>query len=182
MSKKKKIVKLAVLRENDNNPCPFGLPISFACKTAGDLVDKMAYTLIMGPNTTSRERYMIATANLHLLMYNNPQIRCKFAGKLIETNNDIVECNWDSIVAGSHQKGALRGSPFYPKFFSGIGIDGLFSYPLGYYSDDSQSRHRYYGLFGLEGSEDNEGLIKASDNHESNSHDLNKEKDFENDD
>lgn len=163
MPKDKTIVRLAVLRDDNDNPCPFGLPISHACKTAGRLVDKMAPLAILGKDVSDWEKDIIASANVHLLIYNSPNEICKFAGNLIESNKDIVECNWDSVAAGVHEKGSLRGSAYYPRFFSGIGVDGLFSYPLGYYSDSGKSRHRYYGLFGLEGSDDRDELTKISE-------------------
>ena len=40
--KKKKIVKLAVIRSDSADPCPFGLTIPYSCQAVGELIYKMA--------------------------------------------------------------------------------------------------------------------------------------------
>ena len=37
----KPLRKLAVIRDNDETKCPFGLSVSHACRTLGDSADKM---------------------------------------------------------------------------------------------------------------------------------------------
>ena len=49
----KKIVKLAIIREMDEKPCPFGLYIPDACKSAGKLVDNM--TIVNDDNEEPKE-------------------------------------------------------------------------------------------------------------------------------
>ena len=80
----------------------------------------------------------------------------------------MVECNWNANDAGQHQDGVLVGSPFYYKHFSGIGLDGLYSYPLGYYTDNSIDRGMYYGMYSLEdiAGELEDDLIKKANNTE----------------
>ena len=164
---KKKIVKLAVLRSNneDDSPCPFGLSIPFACKNAGELIKNMA------PNNSEElddeETADLARANAHLLMFNNPKTQCIYVGALFKEKG-IVECNWDSNAAGSSpQKGSIVGSPFYYKHFNGIGLDGLYSYPLGYYTDNSIDRGAYYGMYSLENiGESHDEIIKEADDDE----------------
>ena len=61
------------------------------------------------------------------------------------------------------------GSPFYSKHFSGIGLDGLHSWPLGGYMDNSIDRGFYYGNYSVEstGSEEVEGIEKKAVDEES---------------
>ncbi|KKN74483.1 hypothetical protein LCGC14_0390000 [marine sediment metagenome] len=146
--KPKKIVKLAVIRSNDDTPCPFGLSIPYACRSAGELITQMAPVDVL-EDMTEEEKALIEKANKHLLMWKNPETRCIYAGKLFK-DNDVVECNWLASDAGTSQRGALVGSPFYYKHYSGIGLDGLYSYPLGYYTDNSIDRGMYYGMYSLE--------------------------------
>lgn len=147
MSKK---IKLAVIRSEGELLCPFGLQIPLACKMAGELIKQMAPLDIL-EDMSNEEKEEIARANNHLLMWKNPKERCAYAGKLFD-NKDAVECNWNANDEGISQRGVLVGSPFYYKQFSGIGLDGLFSYPLGYYTDNSIDRGMYYGMYSLESS------------------------------
>ncbi len=149
MTKKpKKLVKLAVIRSNDNTSCPFGLSIPFACSTVGDLITRMAPMDVL-EDMSEKEKALIVKANKHLLMWKNPEARCLYAGKLFK-DRGVVECNWLAGDAGTTQRGALVGSPFYYKHYSGIGLDGLYSYPLGYYTDNSIDRGMYYGFYSIE--------------------------------
>lgn len=145
----KKIVKLAVIRKNDADPCPFGLSIPFGCDNAGEVIDNMAPIDILGPESTSEEKAEIIQANNHLLKWKSPGQPCKYAGQILE-NKEAVECNWDTEAAGDTQHATLRGSPLYYKHFSGVGLDGLYSYPLGYYTDNSIDRGMYYGMYSIE--------------------------------
>lgn len=151
----KKIVKLAVIRKNEVDSCPFGLSIPDGCKNAGEAIDKMAPVDILGPTSSPEEQAEIAKANNHILKWKGSGQPCKYAGQILE-GKQAVECNWDTEAAGDTQHATLRGSPFYYKHFSGIGLDGLYSYPLGYYSDNSIDRGMYYGMYSLEGISSNE--------------------------
>ena len=75
--------------------------------------------------------------------------RCVFAGKIFN-DKDAVECNWETNVSGTEEGPALMGSPFYYRHFSGTGLDGLYNYPLGYYTDNSIDRGMYYGMYSIE--------------------------------
>ena len=144
----KKIVKLAVIRSNDDASCPFGLSIPHACKTAGELVDNMAPCV--DTDIDEQEKVQIAKANNHIFMWKNPNKRCVYAGVLFDdSDKDVVECNWSANDERSQQKGTLVGSPFYYKQFSG-GMDGLFSYPLSGYDDYTPDRSFFYSQYSLE--------------------------------
>jgi hypothetical protein len=145
----KKIVKLAMIRKENEDACPFGLPILLGCKNVGDLIDKMAPINVMGEDSSEEEKQAIITANNHLLNWKSPGAPCKYADKIIG-NKEAVECDWGTNTAGEAGGTALEGSPWYYKHFSGIGLDGLYSYPLGYFSDNSIDRGMYTGMFSIE--------------------------------
>jgi len=146
----KKIRKLAVIRSDSADGCPFGLPISYACKSVGELIYKMAPLDILGSDSTPEEKTEIAEANKHLLRWKAPEQRCPFAGKLFAERPKVVECSWGSNAKETGPGGALKGSPFFWRMFSGTGLDGLYTYPLGYYTDNSIDRGLYYGPFSIE--------------------------------
>ncbi len=150
MTKKKKIVRLAVLRSDDENPCPFGLSIPSACRNAGDLVDKMAPLAILGPEAKEKEMQELSLSNNRLFMWANPEEKCKFAGKTFESNEELVDCIWNELSDDIPKDGIPAGSPFYARHFSGIGLDGLHSWPLGGYRDNSIDRGFYYGMYSIE--------------------------------
>lgn len=144
-----KLRSLAMIRKNEADPCPFGLDIPIACNTVGDLIDKMAPLEILGPDASSEEKDEIIEANKRLLRWQGPGMRCKYAGRILEPHTKAVECNWGEEDAGD-QEAALVGSPNYSKQFSGIGLDGLYTIPLGYYTDNSIDRGFYYGQYSIE--------------------------------
>lgn len=157
-----KIKKLAIIRSNMQDACPFGLPIPFSCKRVGDLITRMAPVDVLGEDSTDEEREEIAKANRRLFMWmisEKPCDECRYAGKLFKDKN-VVECNWDTDVSGEHEKAALLGSPYYYKHFSGVGLDGLYSYPLGYYTDNSIDRGMYYGMYSIESTGQKEIRLK----------------------
>ena len=53
-------------------------------------------------------------------------------------------------------------APFYSQIFSGLGLNGLYSYPIGYYADYNISRNLFYGIFSLQGAERREALKKLA--------------------
>ena|ERR1700748_25436 len=145
----KKLVKLAIIRKDNEDGCPFGLPITMGCQNAGELVDKMAPINVMGEDSTDEEKQAIKIANNHLLNWQSLGTTCKYSSKIIESK-EAVECEFGEDSIDHDTGGALNGSPWYYKHFSGIGIDGLYSYPLGYFSDDSIDRGMYNGMYSIE--------------------------------
>lgn len=152
---KNKRIKLAVIRKNDDTPCPFGLSIPFSCKTAGQYIDKMFPLEGLGKQATPEEGQKVAAANTRLLTWvimghtAEPQ-QCKYASRLFP-GKDAVDCSYGDTAAGQRESGALLGSPFYSQHFAGIGLDGLYSYPLGFYADHNISRNLFYGIYSLQG-------------------------------
>lgn len=152
----KRHLKLAEIRKNDNEPCPFGLPIPFGCKCAGSNIEKMAPLDVMGKDTSEDEQKMIGTANTKLLAWNllrstERPTQCPYAGHILE-DKDAVECNYEDTAPGEGSAQALQAAPFYSKMFSGV-INGLYTYPVGYYSDYNVSRNLYFGTYSLQGAE-----------------------------
>lgn len=161
MSKKK--IKLAVIRSNDDEPCPFGLKVPFACRNAGELVTKMAPLAVLGDEASKEERKALTRANRMLLMSEGQGCRCVFAGKIFK-EKDSVECNQDSNAPGVSPEKGMTPSPFYSKVYDNIAYDGLYSYPMGWYGDNNISRNLYYGAYSLQGSENEAEIEKeASD-------------------
>lgn len=152
----KKRIKLAVIRDDENTPCPFGLPITFGCRNAGNVIDKMFPIEKLGIHATEEEKKKVAAANARLLTWavmsstETPQ-QCKYAANLFPKKKK-VDCDWNDTAAGQSSEGTLLGSPFYSQVFSGIGLDGMFSYPLGYLADSPLSRQVYFsmGIYGTD--------------------------------
>lgn len=138
-----------MLRQDDENPCPFGLPISQGCRCAGNLVERMGSIESPMPNVPldkDKVRNLVEVNNMMLRWYTDCSV-CKYAGMLFDENDAIVECNADSTAAGIHEGPVLAGSPMFYKMYAGVGIDGLYSYPLGYYRDGAIDRGMYYGRY-----------------------------------
>ena len=153
MTDKKKKVKLAMIRTNKDKPrCPFGLPIPYGCKNAGELIDKM-FPVELAKDLSDDEKADIIKANKRLLVWEEPCQRCRFAGKVME-DQKAAECNWGSNAPGIMNEKGLLGSPFYSKVYNNVSYDGLYSYPMGYYGDGNISRNLYYGIYSLQGSVD----------------------------
>lgn len=154
----KKIVRLAVIRTNDEDGCPYQLPVPVACKMAGDMVDRMASLDMLDHKPSKEEAQKIMLANMRLwtwtLMQSAEEPKpCKYANKLFE-EKQAVDCSYGDTAAGEVQSKALVGSPFYSQIFQGIGLEGLYSLPLEGLSDYGVARNAYYSLYSLQGSEE----------------------------
>lgn len=145
----KKIIKLAIIRKDSEDSCPFGLGITEGCKNAGKLIIKMAPADALGEDVTKEEKDAIFEANRKLYRWGSCGDRCTYAGKIMKAQG-AVECNFRSNAPGITEKGLL-GAPFYSKVYNNLGLDGLYSYPLGYYADHNISRNLYYGAYSLLG-------------------------------
>lgn len=145
----KKISKCAMIRtdKDGNKRCPFGLPITEACEHAGDSVGHMA-PLEMFEDEEKREQ--IEKANKRVYVYHKTGKRCIFAEHILKDYGS-VNCNWGDHGAGAGMPKPFVGSPLYPQTFSGIGLDSLYAFPLGFYADNNQSRNLFHGLFSLVG-------------------------------
>jgi hypothetical protein len=88
--------------------------------------------------------------------------RCTYAAKVFPDKN-AVECNFEDTAPGVGEKTTLLAAPFYSQIFGGIGLNGLYTYPIGYYADYNITRNLYYGLYSLQGSEEFDPLRKTAE-------------------
>lgn len=125
--------------------CPFGLPIINSCQNIGNAI------LHCCPLEAVEEekREQVATANKRVYIYYKDGSRCLYAASIMENNNS-VNCDQGDTAAGMHSP-VFNGSPMYSQTWSSCGLDGLKSFPLGFYSDNQSSRNLFQGLFSLVG-------------------------------
>lgn len=140
-----KLVKLAIIRKKDDEPCPFGLKIPYACKNAGTIMSKMAPVEVLGEEAAEDEIKAIVLANKELFLLEADGSRCPYAGKIF-SEKDAVECNFGSTAPGVGQQ-TVEPSKFYSNVYENISYDGLYSYPMGWYGDNNISRNLYYGIY-----------------------------------
>ena len=147
--------KTAQIRGSGIRECPFGLPVPNACMSAGSAVSRMAEIGETGGT---------AKANRLIFAYHRENKECPFANKILK-NNSKVDCNYGGNSEGKKSM-LFTGSPLYPQTFHGMGLDGLYGIPLGFYADNNESRNLFYGLFSLIGSASPEQLIKLADEYD----------------
>lgn len=137
--------------------CPFGLPITLACRHAGDSVTHMC-PLQMVPD---EKREAVAGANKRVYLHGKTGSRCIYAQAVME-EAEAVNCDFGDTGAGMGAP-AFSGSPLYAQTFSGIGLDGLYAFPLGFYADNNESRNLFHGLFSLLGEDEADMVKRAED-------------------
>ena len=131
--------------EQKDKKCPFGLPITLACRNAGDSVTHMCPLEALPEDKSER----IALANKRIYLYHKTGQRCLYA---VNVMDEVKAVNCDFGDAGQGMGGmAFSGSPLYAQTFSGIGLDGLYAFPMGFYADNNESRNLFQGLFSLLG-------------------------------
>ena len=141
MNNKLTILKESVIRKPGVRDCPFGLPISLACKNAGASVDQM--TELEGVEKDKRGKQ--AKANRRVYVFHQAGERCVYADKIVEEKN-IVNCDFGD--GGERMRDwAIRPSPLYPRVFHGLGQYGLYSYPLNSYMDSQSAGQFFNGIF-----------------------------------
>jgi hypothetical protein len=149
-----KIVKLAIIRNNEDQPCPFGLDITHACLKAGELVQNMAPIEILGSNPEEDEIEQLKAANRRLFDLKKPNTNCIYANKIFKDKN-AVECGFKfGSSDGNSNDSVPFPAPFYAKNYDNSAFDNMSTFPIGYYADYDLSRNLYYGLYSLQGSED----------------------------
>ena len=139
--------KCAFIRSNEVDGCPFGLPVIEACKNAGSAVTHMCpLEAVVG----MEKKEKVQKANQRVYVYYKEDLRCLYAADVVEKSK-VVNCNFGDTAQGMHLPTGIEGSPLYAQTFSGIGLDGLYAFPLGFYSDNNESRNLFQGLFSLVG-------------------------------
>lgn len=141
--------------DKDDNKCPFGLPITLGCENAGQSITRMCPLSMVEDN----KKEQVKLANSRVYVYYKTGQRCIYAANVMH-NMESVNCDFADSGAGMGTP-AFNGSPLYPQTFAGgVGIDALYSYPIGLYADNSQSRNLFQGLFSLVGAEEKLQIIK----------------------
>lgn len=149
--------KDAIIRGEGIRVCPFGLPVTDGCKCVGKSIHRLA-PLSSVDNDVSKTK--LSKANQLVFLYTKEKKQCPYASKIIEEFKK-VDCNFGDTAAGMNVP-EIKGSPIYPSTFSGVSLDRLCSFPLGYYADNSESRNLFFGLFSLLGSNKSEDMIKVA--------------------
>ncbi len=125
--------------------CPFGLPITLACNNAGDSVTHMCPL----ESVPEEKRERVALADRRVYLYHKTGHRCLYAVNVMD-EAQAVNCDFGDVGQGM-QGPAFAGSPLYTQTFSGVGLDGLYAFPMGFYADNNESRNLFQGLFSLLG-------------------------------
>lgn len=139
----KKLIKLAIIRNDDDTLCPFGLPISQACQSAGDSVDNMQ---VIDEDDDNADK--LIELNLTIWAENPEPKRCKYAAHIFKRKPHAVDCNYGDTAAGLSQKGVFVGSPYYTQVFEGLGMAGLLTNPISTDPSGYTTRNLYYGIQG----------------------------------
>jgi hypothetical protein len=142
--------------EDKGKKCPFGLPIALACQHAGESVTHMCPLEALPGN--KRER--VALANRRVYMYHKNDQRCLYAVNVFDEAK-AVNCDFGDVAQGMGGP-AFSGSALYTQTFSGVGLDGLYAFPMGYYADNNESRNLFQGLFSLLGSSAMPGILRTA--------------------
>jgi hypothetical protein len=150
--------KRAWIRGSDKEKkCPFGLPITLACHNAGEATAHMCPLEAVPPG----KQKAVAEANKRVYIHSKTGTRCMYAHNIMDQGR-AVNCDFGDAGAGMNTP-AFSGSPLYAQTFSGIGLDGLYAFPLGFYADNNESRNLFQGLFSLLGERASEIIKEAMD-------------------
>ena len=134
--------------EKRDERCPFGLPIALACRHAGGSVAHMCPLAAVGDG--HRER--VAKANKRIYIHHKEGERCSYAVDIMDQDpkDPLVNCDFGDVGQGTGGA-TFEGSPLYAQTFAGVGLDGLYAFPLGFYADNNASRNLFQGLFSMLG-------------------------------
>lgn len=164
----KKIVKLAVIRDNDNDPCPFGLPIAFGCKNAGQHINRM-YPIEAWKEATPQDKEKIKMANMRLLTWammmgtEQPQ-KCIYADDLFDEKSDKVNCSYGDTAAGQGIGSKMYdGIPSYNTMFAGMGLSGIGAIPFAALTENNVMKNTYYGVMSLQGHNNVNELVSLAE-------------------
>jgi hypothetical protein len=147
--------KQATIRGDNLRGCPFGLPIPRACHSVGAAIHQM--TPLEG--TDDKDKY--TKSNKLVFAYCKEGKQCPYADKVLDDKFGKVDCDFGDTGQGKHSIN-LQGSPFYPQPFQSIGLNGIYSKPLGWYGDPSEARNLFFGLLSYVGRADNDELVKIA--------------------
>lgn len=122
--------KLAILRSNKTDSCPFGLQIPSDCCKIGNIID----VLDQDPDNFNK--------NIEIANSITDEKPCKYYnGKL----HDFVNCTFSD-----NNSTIPHASPLFDRPFAGIQMEGVNTFPHGYYNDNSIDRSYQYGMYSIE--------------------------------
>jgi len=143
----KKIVKLAVIRENRERPCPFGLPIADACYNVGKLVDNMVDVSEM---EDEEEKRVTIKANNRTFMFSKESDGnksekgknvCKYANHIFKDSEEgKVECSQGHYGEGVGNYNATPG----PLINTYLGVGYNSQYYTVPFNTEFEGINRYY--------------------------------------
>lgn len=129
-----KIVKLSVIRENEERACPFGLPVTEACENVGEHIDDMCP---LEDVDDKQEKELVMKANNRVFIFAGKDGencgQCKYANVIFD--NEKVECSYGDYAAGMGVTSVNPG-PMVNTYLD-----------LGFYSLPFNSDYRYYDLY-----------------------------------
>lgn len=139
--------KKCFLRSNDDEGCPFGLPIPEACKCVGESIDRLCP---LESVKEDEEKEAIGKMNRKVYFYTQEGKKCKYSEGVLK-DSDISNCNFGDVAEGLGSP-VFEGSPFYAQLSSGL-FTGLYTSPVSFYTTlDSVYRNAPFGLFSYYGS------------------------------
>lgn len=138
--------KLALIRDNSEPKCPFGLNVPGGCKTAGNVVERMMPSE-EETDIQNNERLLIWSA-----VEGEEVCRCKYAANIFD-EKDKVDCSYGEEGTGMP---IMSGGDSYATLFEDGSLNGLLTYPPGAYSDYNIWRNSYYGQYSIQGADDGE--------------------------
>lgn len=121
------IKKLAVIRDNEEKSCPFGLPIPIACEKVGNSIFSMK------PEENNHEQFVWTAEGK----------ACPFLQKIMK---NMVSCKFEEK---SSQKD-LVGSPIYEKMFSGSTPSGAYTFDHNWYTQTPLNSGPWYSMYSIE--------------------------------
>ena len=151
----KKNLKEAWIRTKHGKKCPFGLSIIKGCKCAGSTTSFMCPLEDVEEDRQDKIKKM----NQRVLIYYSENKKCLYNNGVDEGLNS-VNCSYGDNAQGMNVP-SFEGSSLYVNSFTGLGLDGLNAYPLGFYADNAVSRNLFQGLFSLVGEMKNKIIKKA---------------------
>lgn len=140
---KKELRVLGNIRGSGVRECPFGLPVTLACKSVGDAINRMQPL----DEIASDKQDICKRDNRRIFRHYADGNKCPFADSIVEHRN-VVNCDYGDSAAGIKEV-ALPASPSYPRIFNGLWPTGLFAYPVNFYSDNYESRQIFAGIYSI---------------------------------
>ena len=154
----KKIVRLAIIRENEESPCPFGLNIPDGCLKAGKMIEKMV--AIADQDLSEEDKNSIIQANMRVLMLSEePKCKCKYANFVFKKEESgeegKVECDYGDAGAGLGAVPYGTTEPLHQ--YLGVSFNTI---PISYYNQDLTYSDSYNAVINRYYASDKDPAIK----------------------